>query len=523
MNKKTKITIVTATVIILAVVAIVFIYSRKEPVVTVPDGAKAGDIILESEVYEIDSVDFSIERGILIVPESRGTDSQRLIALPITCFKSKTDEPLEPIFYLSGGPGSSNMDFEPPPELLADHDIVLVGYRGVDGSVVLDCPNTSQAFKGDGTDLLGQESLSALREAFQKDAAQLQAKGIDLDAYTILDVIADIETARTALGYKKINLLSRSYGTRIAQIYAYQHPDNIYRSVMIAVNTPGRFVWEPDTTDSQLEYYSRLYAEALGSEARTPDLAETMRNVAHDMPSHWLFIPIDAGKVRVTANVMLFNRDTATQVFDAFIAAEQGDPSGLALMSIAYDFMMPTMFTLGDLASKAVSADLEPSRDYYSEMDPPGSIIGAPMSKLVWTPAVFWPTAAIPDEYRKVQTSDVETLLVSGSVDFSTPAEYATNELLPYLNSGQQVILKEMGHTGDLWDKQQPAMMRLLTSFYDTGVADDSLYTYVPMEFSVSMGFPLIAKLAIVLIVVVLIVIALIIWYIVRRIKRRRN
>ena len=83
-------------------------------------------------------------------------------------------------------------------------------------------------------------------------------------------------------------------------------------------------------------------------------------------------------------------------------------------------------------------------------------------------------------------------------------------------------MLKEMGHTGDLWGKQQPAMMRLLTSFYDTGVVDDSLYTYAPMEFSVSMGFPLIAKLALGFMVVLLLVIALVAWRIVRRIQHRR-
>jgi hypothetical protein len=28
--------------------------------------------------------------------------------------------------------------------------------------------------------------------------------------------------------------------------------------------------------------------------------------------------------------------------------------------------------------------------------------------------------------------------LISGSIDFSTPAEYATNQLLPYLDNGKQ-------------------------------------------------------------------------------------
>src|SRR4030042_1405014 len=62
----------------------------------------------------------------------------------------------------------------------------------------------------------------------------------------------------------------------------------------------------------------------------------------------------------------------------------------------------------------------------------------------------------MPDEFRKAQHSSVETLLLSGSVDFSTPAEYATHELLPLISNGKQVILAEMGHTNDLWNVQRP-------------------------------------------------------------------
>jgi hypothetical protein len=76
-----------------------------------------------------------------------------------------------------------------------------------------------------------------------------------------------------------------------------------------------------------------------------------------------------------------------------------------------------------------------------------------------------WPLDAIPAELQHVQPSEVETLLVSGSVDFSTPAEFATSELLPQLTRGQQVILREMGHVDDIW-QLQPATARLLTSFY---------------------------------------------------------
>lgn len=37
--------------------------------------------------------------------------------------------------------------------------------------------------------------------------------------------------------------------------------------------------------------------------------------------------------------------------------------------------------------------------------------------------------------------------------------------------------------------------LRTLAILYDTGVADDSLFAYSPMEFKVRLGFPLLAKI----------------------------
>lgn len=327
-----------------------------------------------------------------------------------------------------------------------------------------------------------------------------------------------METARTALGYYRINLLSQSYGTRIAQIYAYQQPKIIYRSVMVGVNPPGRFVWEPETIDRQIEYYSHLWSQDSVCRSRTLDLTQTLRNVLQNMPNHWIFFPIDKGKVKLIAFALLYHRNTAAQVFDTFIAAEKGDPSGLALMTLAYNFMFPKMITWGDLAAKAISADYDSTRNYASEMDPPNSILGSPFSKLLWSLA-DWPTESIPEEYRKVQNSFVPTLLLSGSIDFSTPAEYATNQLLPQLENGKQVILKEMGHTHDLWNVQRPATVRLVTSFFDSGIADNSLFTYSTMDFHVSLGFPLIIKIGVVFLLLIIIGIIFLFRIILRRIQ----
>jgi len=288
---------------------------------------------------------------------------------------------------------------------------------------------------------------------------------------------------------------------------------------MSGASTPGGIVFEPETLDAQLEYYARLCAQDAECSARTPNLAETMRHVAHNMPRRWLFLPIDPGNVKVATFQLLFNRSTAPMAFDAYLAAEQGDPSGLALMSLLG--LSPTGVTYGAFFSKAFSADYDPSRDYAAEMDPPGSILGSPYALGIWSTAWAWPVRLIPAELRQVHPSDVETLIISGSIDVATPAELATEELMPYLSHGQQVFLAELGHFDMPGNDQPQAVERLFTSFYDTGVADDSLYTYAPIDFQVSWGYPALAKIGL---GIVLLIIALVvggIWFTVRRVKRR--
>jgi hypothetical protein len=181
--------------------------------------------------------------------------------------------------------------------------------------------------------------------------------------------------------------------------------------------------------------------------------------------------------------------------FDAWLAAEKGDPSGLALISLAYDLIIPKVFIWGDLATKGGSIDYDPSRD-YNDLRAPDSILGSPMSFLIWESASRgWPNYPVADEFRHVHKSEVETLLVNGSLDFSTPVEFGRDELLPSLKNGRLVMLSEMGHVNDFWTVNPAAAGRLLASFYATGAVDDSLFGYMPMDFKTSPGFPLMAKI----------------------------
>jgi pimeloyl-ACP methyl ester carboxylesterase len=486
---------------------------------TVPENAKPGDVLLRPcKVGEREA-----DCGSLIVPENPAKSDSRLIALPITRIHATGSNPAEPIFFLDGGPGEAlNLHFDPPAALLAKHDVVLLGYRGVDGSSLLDCPEVSQAMRGVGGNLLSEASHANLSAARATCAQRLQNMGVDLSGYTLPNVVADLEAARVGLNYPRINLLTRGYGTRVAELYADRYPDRVLRSALIGPAVPGHsMIFEPEMIDAQIETYARMCAEDARCSARTSDLAATMRNVTHHMPERWLLFPIDTGKVRVATFLLLKRTQNAATIFDAYLAAESGDPSGLLTIQTLYDIEVPiTWNAWGDFYAKN-GIDYDPSRDYTADMALGDSILGSPFSQLVWSGDLGWPMTAVPAASRELHSSNVRTLLVTGSVDARFPPEYVTRELLPHLTNAQQVMVAEAGH--ELLDVQRPALDRLLTSFFDTGVGDDSLYTYVPMDFAVTSNAPALAKLALgggVLIVTLIIAAT---WLIVRRMRRRRS
>jgi pimeloyl-ACP methyl ester carboxylesterase len=492
----------------------------------IPGGAQAGDLAgMESCTYEAQDAKYVADCGTLVVPENRADPNSRLIALPVIRVRATGSNPAEPIFWFEGGPGVTNMRAPFVPWFIENHDIVLVGYRGMDGSVVLNCPEVVELMRGAGREeFLGDPMLDKTSAAYARCAERLQNEGADLAGYTVTELIDDMEAARIGLGYPRINLLSGSFGTNVARIYAYMYPERIYRSVMFSVDTPAATIHEPQVVDEQIEYYANLCAQDPECSARTDNLAETMRDVSHNMPKRWLFLPVNAGMVKVVTYNLLETTTDAPMIIDVWLSAAEGDPSGMAALTLVFPLMFANASVWGHNAALRTSlGQFIPERDYRTELNPPDSIIGSPATTWAYAEYTAWPANLIPEAYRQVQPSDVETLLVSGSIDFDIPAQFARDELLPSLSNGRQVIVSESGHGADIVTLQPEALKRLVTSFYDTGVADDSLFVYQPLNFKPKMSYVLLAK---VLVAAMIVLPALVIWgvvSVVRRIRRRRN
>jgi len=210
---------------------------------------------------------------------------------------------------------------------------------------------------------------------------------------------------------------------------------------------------------------------------------------------------------------LLSHRTSAPITFDTYLSAAMGDASGLAFMSLAYDLIMPNLSTWGEFFAIGCSADYEPERDYRVELSSPDPIVGSPLSMLIWGSAAGkWPPILMDEKFRRVNPSDVETLLVNGNLDFSTPAQFTETELLPSLTNAQSIRLKDMGHTNDFWGFQAEARQKLITSFYATGKADASLYKTIPMDFTPKLRFPVLAKILVGLSFVLLVGLGWLLW-----------
>ncbi len=485
--------IVALTVIGLFVLGLGYLrFAPEGASVSVPSGAKAGQVILEPCHYGTENGSYAADCGTLVVPENRANPKSRLIALPVTRIKARSAHPGAPVFRLEGGPGKTNMEFSKASRIAGNHDVILVGYRGADGSSVLDCPEVASALKhSDG--FLGEKSQRAYADAFGSCAERLTADGVDLAGYTLAERADDLEAARVALGYGPIDLLSESAGTRTAMIYSWRHPKNVHRSVMIGVNPPGHFLYDPKTTDDQIRHYADLCSKDDTCRGRTDDLAASMTQTAAHIPDRWGFLPIDGGNVRLASFFGLMESTSEAAPLSApitlgsWLSAAEGDASGFWFMSLVSKLAFPEAFIWGDVGA-ASRADAAVAESYFSSGEHRmESILGNPATEFIWAGGRMldaWPANPSDNQYSRVRTSKVETLLIGGTLDFATPAVNATRELLPFLPNGHQVVLTELGHSTDFWSEQPKASTRLLNAFLGSGKVDDSLYTHQAVDFT---------------------------------------
>ncbi len=139
-----------------------------------PSGTvQAGPLTMSECEYRTEAGTVAAECGTLVVPENRRDPSSDLIGLPVVRIPAASGAASrEPIFRLGGGPGNTNLKFPQASRFTDTHDVVLVGYRGIDGSRRLDCPEVT-GYLQTSDDLSAEVSLpfKACADRLTKDAS----------------------------------------------------------------------------------------------------------------------------------------------------------------------------------------------------------------------------------------------------------------------------------------------------------------------------------------------------------------
>jgi hypothetical protein len=79
-------------------------------------------------------------------------------------------------------------------------------------------------------------------------------------------------------------------------------------------------------------------------------------------------------------------------------------------------------------------------------------------------------------------------------LDLATPPQIATEQLLPYLPKGREVVLAGFGHLPTFWHEQPEASSRLINTFFATGEVDASRFKPVIVGFTPEVTNTLMAK-----------------------------
>src|SRR5215470_1679346 len=214
-----------------------------------------------------------IECFVLVVPENREQPESREVRLKVAVLKAKRRAGVEPMFYLSGGPGDAPLVASSPgADALAEgdwwnetanirrhRDVVVVSERGGGGSTPnLDCfdPRTSDPAKARRRAVTQQQE----RDILVRCRAGFDKRRIDLGMYSTPALADDVADLAKAMSLERINIYGVSYGTRWGLEVMRRHPELVRAAVLDGVYPP-QVNGEQNEPEIVRNTFEQLYAE----------------------------------------------------------------------------------------------------------------------------------------------------------------------------------------------------------------------------------------------------------------------
>jgi pimeloyl-ACP methyl ester carboxylesterase len=434
---------------------------------------KAGSLTLKPIVFEVrDKQKVEAESGQLLVPEKRGNQQARMIALAFIRFKSTAQKPAAPIVYLAGGPGESGInDFRGAPlSLLNDlrtiADVIALDQRGTGASEPRDV-----SCRYEGTlpfDKPGDPELYAriFRERMRSCADTLQRRGVDLTAFTTAENADDVEALRVALEAKKLALLAGSYGSHLGLAVIRRHPDSLERVILFGTRGLDHTFKLPSNVQANLEKVAALVKADSFYSRSMPDLLQAIRTIMERLERQPMTV-----KISPEISVVVGKWDLQKRIADvmgkaggmrqlpaAIYAMLSGDFTELGRWAYGYRCAgsLSAMYVTTDCASFASAARLERIR-----REAGSAILGASIDFPFPAICEGMNLPRLGDEFRAPLRSSLPALFISGEMDGRTPVSNA-EEVASGFPNHQHLIVANAAHGIMGYPELTPAIMAFL-------------------------------------------------------------
>jgi pimeloyl-ACP methyl ester carboxylesterase len=437
--------------------------------------------------------------GYLVVPENRSKRGGRTIRLAVAIVPaaSGASHP-DPIVFMTGGPGAAAILDTATlvgARINQDRDLIILAQRGsLFSEPALNCPELDLYYSRQiglvyDAPSTGREQAEAARACRDR----LVAAGVDLSAYNTTENTADFADLRRVLGIEEWNVYGYSYGSDLALSFVRDYPDGI-RTVTIDSVVPPDIVSLPWTWSSAREGITTIFGACAADTPcanRYPDLLGTFTRLVGEFEANPLVAqvvpppPLGGGPVRVVldggtlVNVLVGNAVKAPDVPAAIYELAAGNPQRFLAARAAGSAIPEVVEQAHGMTQSFVCREWEP---YGSPADilqaglqefpsfPASVLINAPQLPFEQELCRAWDVPEGPASQRARVHSDIPALVVSGTFDAKTGAQwglYAASTL----SRSTYVRINGIGH----WViAQSDCAQRIFQSFLAAPLSPDT-------------------------------------------------
>jgi pimeloyl-ACP methyl ester carboxylesterase len=392
--------------------------------------------------------------------EDRVGKTGRKIALNILVVPAISAKPApDPVFVLAGGPGQAAVSVVKAlgnylVKLNRDRDLVFIDQRGTGESNPLNCTPPA------GKDEMGRYFAEGVNiENLRECRSQLE-KNANLTLYTSAIAMDDLDEARAALGYEKINLLGGSYGTYAGFVYMRQHPDRVRTAILEGVTTVDAKIILPFAkgvehslermfTDCAADKDCNTafptlraeFKEVAGKLEKQPAVFEASNLLTGKRESVTLSRNVFAEQVRMMLYIPIYWRWLPILIHEAN-ANNFGPFASIAHANIAG---LTGQLAGGMSLSVMCAEDVPFITEEEIKSHTAGTFYGDYRARTSSTACEQWPRAKVPASFTEPVKSDIPILMITGDLDPVAPPWLAAGaaRLLP---NGRHISIPNTGH-----------------------------------------------------------------------------